>query len=194
MVADLVFYLLAIETVVLGLLVISARNPVHSVLFLVATFFAAAGLFVMLQAEFIAAILVMVYMGAVAVLFLFVVMLLDVDFAQLRAGLVKHLPLGVVVGVILLAELILVVTSLHVHGHPAPVQGDSTLALGKVLYTTYLYPFELASLVLLVALIGAITLTLRERKGAKKQIVSEQLARRREDAVELKSVASGEGA
>ncbi|MBF0610025.1 MAG: NADH-quinone oxidoreductase subunit J [Magnetococcales bacterium] len=194
MVADLVFYMLAIETAVLGVLVVSARNPVHSVLFLVATFFAAAGLFVLLQAEFLAAILVMVYMGAVAVLFLFVVMLLDVDFAELRAGLVKHLPLGFFVGLMILAEMILVVTSLHTHGHPAPIQGDPTKALGMVLYTTYLYPFELASLVLLVALVGAIVLTLRARTGAKKQNVSEQLARRREDAVELKTVASGEGA
>lgn len=194
MVADLVFYLLAIEAVVAGLMVVSVRNPVHSVLFLVLAFFAVSGLFVLLRAEFLAAILVMVYMGAVAVLFLFVVMLLDVDFAELRAGAVKYLPLGLMVGLVILAEFVIVLSSFQIHGHGAPVLGDATKALGKVLYTTYLFPFELASLVLLVALVGAITLTLRQRKDARRQNVSEQLARRREDSVELKDVASGEGA
>lgn len=194
MVADLVFYLLATEAVLAGLMVVSVRNPVHSVLFLVLTFFATAGLFVLLQAEFLAAILVMVYMGAVAVLFLFVVMLLDVDFAKLRSGAVRHLPLGLMVGLVILAEFVIVLKSVEIHGHGAAVVGDPTKALGKLLYSTYLFPFELASLVLLVALVGAIVLTLRARKDALRQDVSAQIARRREDAVELKNVASGEGA
>ncbi|MBF0623329.1 MAG: NADH-quinone oxidoreductase subunit J [Magnetococcales bacterium] len=195
-VADIVFYLLAAVLVIAALRVVTTRNPVHSALFLVLTFFTAAGLFVLLRAEFLAAILVMVYMGAVAVLFLFVVMMLDVDFAELRRGALSHLPVGLAVGGVILVELIIVALAQHSAGpvtEPA-VAVPNTLAIGRVLYTTYLLPFEIASLVLLVAMIGAIVLTLRKRPDVRKQVISHQLARTRDQAVELKKVASGEGA
>ena len=201
LVADFVFYFFAGVTVLAALGVIVSRNQVHSALFLVLTFFTTAGLFVLLGAEFLAALLVMVYMGAVAVLFLFVVMMLDVDFAELRRGAVAHLPMGFAVGGVMLVDLAMIVsTGGHGGGHEAvaAVAGaaavPNTLALGRELYTTYLYPFEVASLILLVALIGAVALTLRSRKGIKRQNVAAQLARTRDQAVELKQVKSGEGA
>lgn len=195
MVADFVFYFFSTITVFSAIGVIASRNQVHSVLFLVLTFFSTAGLFVLLEAEFLAAILVMVYMGAVAILFLFVVMMLDVDISSLRRESVKYLPVGIMVGLVVLVELAVILSHVHV-GHPvqAAAQVSNTLAIGKVLYTKYLLPFEIASLVLLVALIGAIALTHRTRKRVKRQDILKQIARTREEAVELKKVASGEGA
>lgn len=195
MVADIIFYMFAAITGLSAVGVIASRNQVHSALFLVLTFFSTAGLFILLEAEFLAAILVMVYMGAVAVLFLFVIMMLDVDFKDLRKEARNHMPLGIFVGLVLLVELVVILSHAH-GGHVDPMVTDvhNTLAIGRVLYTTFLYPFELASLILLVALIGAVTLTLRERKKVKRQDVSVQLARTREQSVELKQIKSGEGA
>ncbi|MBF0139065.1 MAG: NADH-quinone oxidoreductase subunit J [Magnetococcales bacterium] len=194
-VADIIFYLFATLAVLAALGVVGSRNPVHSVLFLVLTFFSTAGLFVLIGAEFLAAVLVMVYMGAVAILFLFVVMMLDVDFARLRRESVRYLPLGLTVGFVMFVELGFMVG--HHHWDKA-VSGldtvNNTLAIGQALYTRYLYPFEVASLILLVALIGAVALTHRERKRVHRQDIARQLARTKEDAVELRKVASGEGA
>ncbi|MEO5354506.1 MAG: NADH-quinone oxidoreductase subunit J [Magnetococcus sp. XQGC-1] len=195
MVADFVFYFFSTITVFSAIGVIASRNQVHSVLFLVLTFFSTAGLFVLLGAEFLAAILVMVYMGAVAILFLFVVMMLDVDMSSLRRESVKYLPVGIMVGLVVLVELAVILSHVHVGHHAQAVaQVSNTLAVGKVLYTKYLLPFEIASLVLLVALIGAVALTHRTRKRVKRQDILKQIARTREEAVELKKVASGEGA
>lgn len=195
MVADVIFYLFATVTVLSALGVVGARNPVHSVLFLVLAFFSTAGLFVLIGAEFLAAILVMVYMGAVAILFLFVVMMLDVDFSMLRRESVRYLPMGFVVGAVMLAELGLMMAHHPGEGlHLGLDNTDNTLAIGQALYTRFLYPFEVASLILLVALIGAVALTHRERKRVHRQDISTQLARTKEDAVELRKVASGEGA
>jgi NADH-quinone oxidoreductase subunit J len=197
MVADIVFYLFATITVIAALGVVSVKNQVHSVLFLVLTFFTTSALFVLLGAEFLAAILIMVYMGAVAILFLFVVMMLDVEFAALKKQAAEYLPVGIAVGVIILFELIIIVSQVHVdHDGVAAVAADvpNTLEIGRVLYTKYLLPFEVASVILLVALIGAIALTYRDRKRSKRQHIPAQLARTREQAVELKKVASGEGA
>ena len=195
------FYILAAGTVGAGFLVISARNPVHSVLFLILSFFSAAGLFVLLGAEFLAMLLVVVYVGAVAVLFLFVVMMLDVDFASFREGFTKYLPVGGVVAGVLLTEAALVGASVVSNGAtaglpaPAPVSGVSNAeTIGRVLYTDYIYLFQAAGLVLLVAMIGAIVLTLRHRGGVKKQHIEEQVNRLRADAVEVVSgVVTGAG-
>ena len=180
------FYLFAAVTVAAGFMVIAAKNPVHAVLFLILAFFNAAGLFVLLGAEFLAMILVVVYVGAVAVLFLFVVMMLDVDFAELRAGFMKNAPLGALVGLILLAELVLVV-GFHSSSPacwprlPRRSRGRSgitnTEAIGRVLYTKYVYFFQGAGLILLVAMIGAIVLTLRHKEGVKRQSIAAQVAR-----------------
>jgi NADH-quinone oxidoreductase subunit J len=195
------FYLFAVMTVAAGFMVIAAKNPVHAVLFLILAFFNAAGLFVLLGAEFLAMILVVVDVGAVAVLFLFVVMMLDVDFAELRAGFMKNAPLGALIGLILLAELVLVVGfrvikpgSLAAASMPIPTAGSgvtNTEALGRVLYTKYAYYFEGAGLILLVAMIGAIVLTLRHKEGVKRQSIAAQVARRPATAVEVVKVASG---
>src|SRR5215813_1542491 len=165
------FYVFAVIAVASGVLVVSSRNPVHSVLFLIVAFFNAAGLFVLIGAEFLAMILVIVYVGAVAVLFLFVVMMLDIDFVELRSGFVRYLPIGALVGLILLAELVLVVgTRAFAPGGPAAaallpgaVALDNTRALGGILYTRYIFAFQGAGLILLVAMVGAIVLTLRRR-------------------------------
>ena len=196
------FYLFAVMTVAAGFMVIAAKNPVHAVLFLIFAFFNAAGLFVLLGAEFLAMILVVVYVGAVAVLFLFVVMMLDVDFAELRAGFIKNAPLGALIGLILLAELVLVVGfrvikpgALATASTPIPTAGSgvtNTEAIGRVLYTKYAYYFEGAGLILLVAMIGAIVLTLRHKEGVKRQSIAAQVARRPATAVEVVKVASGE--
>jgi NADH-quinone oxidoreductase subunit J len=173
------------------------RNAVHSVLFLVLTFFSAAGLFVLLGAEFLAAILVIVYMGAVAILFLFVVMMLDVDFAALRQGMVQYLPLALGVGLVIAVEMTALAVTTHINeGSMEAIAGQphNTLAIGQILYTQYLFPFELASLVLLVALVGAIVLTHSKRTDVKTQNILKQVMRRRDESVELKKVASGEGA
>jgi NADH-quinone oxidoreductase subunit J len=181
-------------------MVISARNPVHSVLFLILTFFNSAALFVLLGAEFLAMVLVVVYVGAVAVLFLFVVMMLDIDFAQLRKGFLSYLPIGAFVGFVLLLELLSIagawVISPDAASHastPTPVDMTNTEALGRVLYTHYVHVFQIAGMILLVAMIGAIVLTLRKREGVRRQSVSAQLARTRDQAVELRKVRPGEG-
>ncbi len=198
----LAFYLFAAITIAAAVMVVSARNPVHSVLFLILAFFNSAGLFVLMGAEFLAMILVVVYVGAVAVLFLFVVMMLDINFVALREGFLQYLPVGGLVGLILLVELILVAGAWAVAPEAAAVSGvpipppdqvDNTEALGRVLYTKYVYLFQAAGLVLLVAMVGAIVLTLRQREGVRRQSISKQVGRRREEGVELKDVPSGSG-
>ena len=202
MLAAAFFYLFAAMTVAAGAMVIVARNPVHAVLFLILAFFNAAGLFLLLGAEFLAMILVVVYVGAVAVLFLFVVMMLDVDFAELRAGFIKNAPLGAMIGLILLGELILVLGvhivqpgALAVPAAPIPTTGSgitNTEAIGRVLYTKYVYYFQTAGLILLVAMIGAIVLTLRHKEGVKRQSIARQVARRKATAMEVVKVKPGE--
>ncbi len=198
----LTFYVFAAIVIASGVMVISARNPVHSVLFLILAFFNSAGLFILLGAEFLAMILVVVYVGAVAVLFLFVVMMLDINFVELRQGFLQYLPVGALVGLILLVELLLVLSAwvtapeaAQVVQAPAPPPTDATNthALGAVLYTHYIYLFQAAGLVLLVAMIGAIVLTLREREGVRRQSAAAQLARRRADSVEIRDVPTGSG-
>ena len=196
MIASFFFYLFAAVTCLAGLMVVTARNPVHSVLFLILAFFNAAGLFILLQAEFLAMLLVVVYVGAVAVLFLFVVMMLDINFVELREGFQKYCTLGIVIGIILLAELF--TTFFQLTGdsgaQPEATGVHNTAQLGRVLYTEYVYLFQLAGLILLVAMVGAIALTLRSRPGVKRQNISTQNSRRREDTVRLVKVNSGEGA
>jgi NADH-quinone oxidoreductase subunit J len=200
--AGLFFYLFALVTVISGLMVITVRNPVHAVLFLILAFFNAAGLFVLLGAEFLAMILVIVYVGAVAVLFLFVVMMLDVDFAALRAGYTKFVTVGALVGAILLGELLLMVGAWTISPQAAsqireripPAQTTTnTEAIGQVLYTKYVFFFELAGLILLIAMIGAIVLTLRHRVGVKRQSIAAQVARDPRLAIEIKQVETGKG-
>ena len=195
MIESLFFYLFATITCLSGLMVISSRNPVHSVLFLILAFFNAAGLFVMLGAEFLAMLLVVVYVGAVAVLFLFVVMMLDINFAELREGFQKYLPLGLGVGGLLLAELCLTVFAGATSATSIPLSDGphNTAAIGLVLYTDYIYLFQLAGMILLVAMIGAITLTLRKREGVKRQTITVQNSRTREESVEVVSVPTGQG-
>lgn len=196
------FYVFATVAVVAGLLVTMARNPVHSVLWLILTFFSAAGLFVLMGAEFVAMLLVIVYVGAVAVLFLFVVMMLDVDFAELRKGVADYLPLGAMIGVVMLVELGLVIGQWviapqapvqRVAVAPAPADIHNTAALGRLIYTDFVYLFQAAGLILFVAMVGAIVLTLRHREGVKRQDVTKQMWRRREEAVELVDVKPGQG-
>jgi len=196
----LFFYLFASICIASAFMVIASRNPVHSVLFLILAFVNAAGLFLLLGAEFLAMILVVVYVGAVAVLFLFVVMMLDVDFAELREGFLQYLPVGALIGMILLAEILMVVGAWTIGGGtprviaaPTPTDVSNTEAIGLVLYTKYLYYFQAASLVLLVAMIGAIVLTLRHKEGVKRQNISDQVARSPETAMEIRKVKSGQG-
>lgn len=202
MLEAIVFYLFSSVLVLSGLMVISARNPVHSVLFLILGFFNAAGLFVMLGAEFVAMILVIVYVGAVAVLFLFVVMMLDISFSDLRKGAMQYVPVGIVIGGILLFELFLLyqhwsfaagVQDVIAMPSPDGINVTNTEALGLLLYTDYVLAFQVSGLILLVAMIGAIVLTLRKRPGVYKQKVSEQFARRREDVIEIRKVTPGTG-
>jgi NADH-quinone oxidoreductase subunit J len=200
MLAAIAFYVLAAIAVISAFAVIAARNPVHSVLFLILTFFTAAGLFVLLGAEFLAMLLVVVYVGAVAVLFLFVVMMLDVDFAELRQGFLSYLPAGALVALALVGELGLVASAaMSADGAPialAPAEPSAVTnaeAIGQVLYTDYLLVFQMAGLVLFVAMVGAIVLTLRHRPGVKKQDIAAQVGRRRAEAVELKDVRPGQG-
>lgn len=200
-IATIAFYLFAAITIGAAVLVIGARNPVHSVLFLILAFFSSSGLFILMGAEFLAFILVIVYVGAVAVLFLFVVMMLDIDIAALREGFLHYLPLGGAIGLVLLAELILVVGGWSLAPEaaapaatPIPADVTNTEALGRVLYTDYIYLFQAAGVILLVAMIGAIVLTHRVRAGVKRQRIAAQVARRREEAVELRKVQPGEGA
>ncbi|NNG03276.1 MAG: NADH-quinone oxidoreductase subunit J [Inquilinus sp.] len=198
----LAFYLFAIVAIAAAVMVISARNPVHSVLFLILTFFNGAGLFVLMGAEFLAMILVVVYVGAVAVLFLFVVMMLDINFAELREGTLRYLPFGALIGIILLAELVLVFGAWTAAPEAATFAGDpgrmpaaptNTEALGRQLYTDYIYLFQAAGLVLLVAMIGSIVLTLRQREGVRRQRIGDQVSRRRDEVVAIRKVESGEG-
>ena len=198
----LFFYLFAGLCVASAFMVIAARNPVHSVLFLILAFVNAAGLFVMMGAEFLAMILIVVYVGAVAVLFLFVVMMLDVDFTELRQGFLNYLPIGALIGVVFLVELLLVVAVWAIGPGvpktitapiPPPEVYSNTEALGLVLYTRYAYFFQIAGLVLLVAMIGAIVLTLRHKPNVRRQNIADQVARTRESAVELKQVQPGQG-
>jgi len=198
----LAFWLFASITVASGLLVISARNPVHSVLWLILAFFSAAGLFVLMGAEFLAMLLIIVYVGAVAVLFLFVVMMLDINFTELRQGFLQYLPIGALIGLILAIELITIEAAwqfgpdvaANAASPAGAVNGASNIeSLGAIIYTDYIYAFQVAGLVLLVAMIGAIVLTLRTRPGVKRQNIARQVARRPEDAFELVDVEKGEG-
>ena len=191
------FYLLAFVAVAAAFMVVAARNPVHSVMYLILTFFSAAGLFILMGAEFLALLLVMVYVGAVAVLFLFVVMMLDVDFVELKQGFLSYLPIGALVAIVLLLEMIMVGAA-YVAGETKTVvvreTGVSNLeAFGRVLYTDYAGVFEAAGFVLLVAMIGAIVLTLREREGVRKQDAMKQMERTKETGMEMVDIEPGQG-
>jgi NADH-quinone oxidoreductase subunit J len=199
-IAALAFYAFAAVLVASAAMVVTARNPVHAVLFLILAFFNAAGLFLLAGAEFLALILVIVYVGAVAVLFLFVVMMLDVNFAEMRSGFVRYLPIGGAIGVVLVAELIMVGVAWTVSpaaprllATPVPAGVANTEAIGRVLYTDYIYLFQAAGLVLLVAMIGAIVLTLRDRPGTKRQDIARQIDRSRRETLEVVSVKPGAG-
>jgi len=200
MIEAITFYIFAFFTIASGVLVISARNPVHSVLFLILAFFNSAGLFVLLGAEFLAMILVVVYVGAVAVLFLFVVMMLDINFVELRQGFLQYLPTGMMIGLILLVELAVIVGGnaivpevINARTWPIPSidKVSNTQALGELLYTHYAYLFQAAGMILLVAMVGAIVLTHRHREGAHKQRIHEQVNRR--DSIKIVKVDSGKG-
>ncbi|MDA8232340.1 MAG: NADH-quinone oxidoreductase subunit J [Magnetospirillum sp.] len=202
MFSALIFYMFAALAVASGVMVISARNPVHSVLFLILCFFNAAGLFLLLGAEFLAMVLVVVYVGAVAVLFLFVVMMLDINVVELREGFLQYLPTGAVVGIVLLVELMVMfggwafapdVEALIQAPAPAAEQITNTEALGRLLYTTYAYLFQASGLLLLVAMVGTILLTLRRREGVRKQVIARQLERTAAGSVEIRKVPTGGG-
>jgi NADH-quinone oxidoreductase subunit J len=201
-IAALFFYLFAGICVASAVMVIASKNPVHSVLFLILAFVNAAGLFVLMGAEFLAMILIVVYVGAVAVLFLFVVMMLDVDFAELREGFLNYLPVGGLIAFIFLFELLLVLGAWAIGPGvaktiTAPIPNIDTLsntaALGRVLYTRYVYYFQAAGLVLLVAMIGAIVLTLRHKPNVKRQNVADQIARTKATAIDIRQVRPGQG-
>ncbi len=193
----LAFYVLATIAVVSAFLVVIARNPVHSVLFLILSFFTCAGLFVLLGAEFLAMLLVVVYVGAVAVLFLFVVMMLDVDFGSLRQGFVRYMPLGGLIAAVLVAEMIMVSGAVAAHGAKplpaAPADIPNAELIGRVLYTDYFYFFQAAGMVLLVAMIGAIVLTLRHKPGVKRQDLAAQAARTEASGMRITTPATGQG-
>jgi len=197
--AALFFYIFAGVAVASAFMVIASRNPVHSVLFLILTFVNAAGLFILIGAEYLAMLLIVVYVGAVAVLFLFVVMMLDVDFVELRQGFLQYLPIGALVGLIFLAELVLVFGTWTfgegVSGAAAPMTSDvsNAVQIGRVLYTDYVYFFQAAGLILLVAMIGAIVLTLRHRENVKRQSIPVQNARTKATAIDVVKVPSGKG-
>jgi len=195
----LIFYLFSGALLLSAVGVIASRNPVHAVFCLIFCFFNAAGLFVLLGAEFLAMILVIVYVGAVAVLFLFVVMMLDVNFAELRQGFMKFLPLGIGFAIVLFGEIAALLfyalkkNTITAQTVESISQLTNTQAIGQVLYTDYVYPFQLSGLVLLVAMIGAIVLTLRHGKDVRRQRASDQLSRKREDAISIVQVKSGQG-
>ncbi len=202
MVAAITFYIFATILVTSAIMVVFSKNPVHSVLFLILAFFNAAGLFVLLGAEFVAMILVIVYVGAVAVMFLFVVMMLDINFAELRKGLMDYLWIGLLIGFILLFEMVVIVggwsmtdgIATTITAATPPVNEiTNTDAIGRILYTDNIFLFQLAGLILLVAMIGAIVLTHRKREGVKKQNINDQVKRRREDAYEAIDVKPGSG-
>ncbi len=201
-VPDILFYMFATVLVLSAVMVVASRNPVHSVLFLILAFFNAAGLFLLLGAEFAAFILVIVYVGAVAVLFLFVVMMLDIDFEQLRKGVWNSLPVGLLVGAVLASQLVMTAINWHslqtaggVILSPAAANAakTNTQAIGQILYTDYVYPFQIAGLILLVAMIGAIVLTLRDRGGVLRQNIGNQITRKRSDVLEIRKVQKGTG-
>ncbi len=199
-VVAVIFYFLSILTLLSGIFVITARNPVHSVLWLIVCFFSAAGLFILLGAEFLAMLLMIVYVGAVAVLFLFVVMMLDVDFVELKQGLTKYLPFGLIIGVLVVFELGVVITSQNIMANDfyklsfvVPPNTSNTIALSKILYTEFVYLFQTAGLILFVAMIGAIVLTLRHRPKVKRQNISNQINRDASATIELIDVKPGQG-
>jgi NADH-quinone oxidoreductase subunit J len=200
MLTAIAFYIFSAVLLLSALMVIGARNPVHSVLFLILAFFNAAALFVLLGAEFLAMILVVVYVGAVAVLFLFVVMMLDIDFVELRRGFMQYLPLGALIGLTLLVELLVPLFAWAfgnavpaARSNPLPAGVSNTEALGRILYTDYIFYFQTAGIILLVAMIGAIVLTLRHRPGVRRQSIARQVAREPADAVVLVDVKPGQG-
>jgi NADH-quinone oxidoreductase subunit J len=198
LIAVLAFYLFATLTIASAVAVIFARNPVHSVLWLILSFFNAAGLMLLVGAEFIAMLVVIVYVGAVAVLFLFVVMMLDIDFASFRSGFTRNLPFGIIVAFVLLGEIVVALFARQAgpafanHGIAAAAE-PNIVALGQLLYSRYLFAFELAGLILLVAMIGAIVLTHRSRRDTRPQKVWKQIARRPDEAVQLRDPSVGEG-
>lgn len=200
-ISALAFYLFAAVLVVSALLVITARNPVHSVLFLILAFFNSAGLFILLGAEFVGMIMVIVYVGAVAVLFLFVVMMLDISFADLRKGAMQYVPVGLLIGAVLLSELVIIyggwqfgeTQAANLATPLAGFEGTNTQALGRVLYTDYFLVFEVAGLILFVAMVGAIVLTLRTRPGVRRQDISKQHSRKPEDVLDVQKVTPGTG-
>jgi NADH-quinone oxidoreductase subunit J len=195
------FYVLSAVMLASALAVVAARNPVHSVLFLISAFFSAAGLFVLVGAEFLAMLLVIVYVGAVAVLFLFVVMMMDIDFAALKEGFTRYLPIGGLVALILVAEIAIVAVAVGEHGaagqNATPMAAAAGITnaetIGRVLYTSYIYYFQAAGLVLLVAMIGAIVLTLRHKPNVRRQVVADQVARTRAAGLRVVEIKSGEG-
>lgn len=196
------FYVLAVATVTSAFMVIAARNPVHAVLWLILCFFMAAGLFVLIGAEFLAMLLVVVYVGAVAVLFIFVVMMLDVDFARLKQGFLDYAPLGFLIAGALLVELFLVgavfaqndaLAAQFLKADASPAAHFNSVAIGQVLYTHYVLQFQLSGLILLSAMIGAIVLTLRQRPGVRRQDVARQVGRRRKEGVKLVDIRPGQG-
>ena len=191
------FYLLAFTSIASAFMVVSSKNPVHSVMYLILTFFSAAGLFILMGAEFLALLIIMVYVGAVAVLFLFVVMMLDVDFAELKQGFLSYLPVGALVAIILLLEMLMVGATYFAGETKTVVVRDAGItnleAFGQVLYTDYAGVFEAAGFVLLVAMIGAIVLTLRKRDGVRKQIPSEQISRTKETGLKMVDIEPGIG-
>jgi len=198
----LAFYMFSFTVVASAVMVISARNPVHSVLFLILAFFNSAGLFVLLGAEFLAMILIVVYVGAVVVLFMFVVMMLDINYVQLRQGFLHYLPLGAMIGLVLLGEMLVIIGGWTLapevaetvsHSIQAPDVTSNTQALGELLYTHYIYLFQAAGMILLVAMIGAIVLTHRRRGGVRKQRIADQIARRAEETVQIVEVETGKG-
>lgn len=195
--ALIAFWSIALVVILSAMLVIMARNPVHSVLWLILAFFSSAGLMVLIGAEFLAMLLIVVYVGAVAVLFLFVVMMLDVDFVELRQGSLGYWPFALLIGAVLIAEMGLVWgasgTLTFDSFDPSPGADTNTEAIGAVMYTQYLLLFQLAGVILLVAMIGAIVLTLRHRPNVKRQDVGKQTGRRRADAIEMKDPAPGQG-
>lgn len=207
--AAFAFWVFALSAVASGMMVIASRNPVHSVLFLILAFISAAGLFVLMGAEYLAMVLIVVYVGAVAVLFLFVVMMLDVDFVEMKQGFLRYVPIGFGVSLIVVVELILAFAAWKMPSnqefaaaHPTATQGSPLAGpdaptniegLGLILYTDYVYYFQIAGMILLVAMIGAIVLTFRTREGVRKQDPAAQVGRKREASVELKKVQTGQG-
>lgn len=197
---QILFYIFSFVVIASAIMVVTSRNPVTAVLFLILTFFSSSALFVLIGAEFLAMLLVIVYVGAIAVLFLFVVMMLDINVSEIYAQMVRYLPLGLLVGVILLVELLFILSYVMVPhlsilpaSHEVAVHVNNTKAIGKLLYTHYILPFQLGAMVLLVAMIGAIVLTLRQREGVKKQKISRQVSRRVKDDVKVVNVTSRRG-